>query len=210
MNIAAHQPSDQKTAKTDVCAPIDLSGFVQGDTTGKDRREAAMQDAITQGLTQPEGSFRAKIYALQANVASLPEIDFPLQHLFVPGAYARTIFLPKGSVIIGKIHKHQHFNILSQGQVDVVTESGGVERITGPKVMVSPAGTKRAVYALEDTIWTTIHLTNETDLTKIEEEVIAKTYAEYEQFAATQKTQIGQGEADVIVSEAKVAKENML
>ena len=51
-----------------------------------------------------------------------------------------------------------------------------------PLTMVSPAGTKRAVYAKTDVVWTTIHLTNETDLEKIEEETIAKSYQEYEQF----------------------------
>jgi len=40
-------------------------------------------------------------------------------------------------------------------------------------------GLKRAVYAHEDTIWTTIHLTEhvgEENLSKVEEEVIAPNY----------------------------------
>lgn len=42
--------------------------------------------------------------------------------------------------------------------------------------MISAPGTKRAVIALEDTTWITVHVTNETDLEKIEDYVIAKTY----------------------------------
>jgi quercetin dioxygenase-like cupin family protein len=154
--------------------------FQQGDMQGK--RETAVAHAQQEMAKVPAGSARAKLYALQAAVGTLPEVDMPLQHVFAPGAYARTIFIPAGSVIIGKIHKHQHLNILSMGHVTVYTEGGGEEDLRGPLTMVSPPGTKRAVYAHADTVWTTIHLTDETDLDKIEEHVIAKTYEEYEQF----------------------------
>ena len=157
-----------------------LVPFQQGDMAGK--REMAVSDAKKQLEAGNLNPSRAKLYALQAAVATLPEVDMPLQHVFAPGAYARTIFIPAGSVIVGKIHKHQHLNILSMGHVTVFTEGGGEEDLQGPLTMVSPAGTKRAVYAHTDTVWTTIHLTNETDLEKIEDHVIAKTYEEYEQF----------------------------
>jgi hypothetical protein len=48
--------------------------------------------------------------------------------------------------------------------------------------MVSPPGCKRAVATLSDTVWTTIHVTDLTDLAAIEDYVIAKSYAEYEAF----------------------------
>jgi len=102
----------------------------------------------------------------------------PLVHMFAPGMYVRQITLPKGSMCVGKIHKHEHPNFLMSGKVQVVTENGGCEILTAPMVMISPAGTKRAVHALEDTVWVTVHATNETDLEKIEDEVIAKSYEE--------------------------------
>jgi len=169
-------------ALSDAPTRLRLAGFVAGDTVGEARRAVAVQDANEQGPLQPAGSTRQKLYDLQASLAQLPDIEFPLQHVFAPGVYARTIILPAGSVIVGKIHKHAHVNILSMGTVDVITESGGVERLSGPLTMVSPPGTKRAVYAHTDSVWTTIHPTNETDLDKIEDEVIAKTYSEYERF----------------------------
>ena len=52
--------------------------------------------------------------------------------------------------------------------------------------MSSLPGTKRAVYAHPDVVWTTIHLTNETDLDKIEAEVIAPTYQDYQLFIEEQ------------------------
>lgn len=157
---------------------MNIVPFTPGDTTGK--RELARSDAEIEGAKH--GGMRKQLYELQAGVADLPEVDCPLQHVFAPGAYARTIFIPAGTVIVGKIHKHQHLNILSQGVVTVVTEGGGKEYLRGPLTMVSPPGTKRAVYAHTDTVWTTVHLTKETDLEKIEGEVIAKTFEEYEQF----------------------------
>lgn len=154
--------------------------FQQGDMAGK--RELAVADAQKQLQSGNLNPAQAKLYALQAAAGALPEVEMPLQHVFAPGAYARTIFIPAGSVIVGKIHKHPHLNVLSMGHVTVYTEGGGEEDLHGPLTMVSPPGTKRAVYAHADTVWTTIHLTNETDLDKIEEHVIAKTYEEYEQF----------------------------
>ncbi len=101
---------------------------------------------------------------------------FPLKHSFAPGVYVREIFIPKGSMLTGKIHRHEHPNFLMSGEVIVVTEHGGREHLKAPLSMISKAGTKRAVYALEDTVWITVHVTNETDLEKIEDYVIAPTY----------------------------------
>ena len=102
----------------------------------------------------------------------------PLKHSFTDGMYVREIFIPKGTVLVGKIHRHDHPNFLMSGIVDVVTEDGGIERLKAPLSMISPAGTKRAVYAIEDTVWITVHATNETDLEKIEKEVITENYKE--------------------------------
>lgn len=106
---------------------------------------------------------------------AMGEDPFPLKHMFTDGAYARQIFLPKGSLTIGKIHRHSHFNFVSIGDVSVLTEDGP-QRIQGPSFMISKPGTKRIVYAHQDTLWITIHVTKETDLKKIEDYVIAPTY----------------------------------
>lgn len=103
------------------------------------------------------------------------EKDCPVRHIFAPGAYAREMTIPKGTVIIGKIHRHAHLNFISAGKVRVLTETG-VYEITAPHTFVSEIGTKRVVRALEDTIWTTVHVTDEMDLEKIEDYVIAKDY----------------------------------
>ncbi len=116
------------------------------------------------------------------------DINFPVTHHFASGVYAREIFLPKDSLVVGKIHKHDHMNIISSGKVSVSTEEGN-KIIEAPCTFVSPAGTKRAVCALEDTVWTTIHVTKETDLEKIEDETIAKSFDEY--FSLEERKKIG-------------------
>ena len=108
-----------------------------------------------------------------------------VRHYFTPQddkfgsfTYAREMFIPKDIVIIGKLHRHQHLNIISQGRVSVMTEHGP-KHYVGPTTFVSEMGTKRAVYAEEGTIWTTIHTVSygsEKDLDKIEAEVIAPSY----------------------------------
>jgi len=113
--------------------------------------------------------------------------DCTVKHYFSPKdekygccTYAREMFIPKGTLIIGKIHRHQHLNIISKGKVVVYTEFGE-KHLEGPVTFVSEIGLKRSVYAVEDTLWTTIHLTEfvgEENLSKIEEEVIAPDYQE--------------------------------
>ena len=101
----------------------------------------------------------------------------PVNNYICKGNYAREIFINAGTCMIGKIHKHEHINVLSKGKCLVVTEDGR-EELEAPKTWISKAGIKRAVYAHTDVIWTTVHPTNETDLDRIEDEVIAKDYDE--------------------------------
>jgi hypothetical protein len=107
----------------------------------------------------------------------------PLEHSFTDGIYVRQISIPKGMYIVGKIHKHSHPNFLLKGTVEVVTEEGHLF-LEGPCSMISPAGTKRALYTHTDVVWTTIHHnpTNTQDLSKLEEIVIADSYEKYESF----------------------------
>lgn len=106
----------------------------------------------------------------------LDEKDFVTRHHFAPGQYAREIELPAGKVVIGKIHKHAHVNVISKGKVLVFTEGEGVLELKAPITFISSPGTKRVVYALWDTVWTTVHVTDKTDLAEVEDEIIASSY----------------------------------
>jgi hypothetical protein len=104
-------------------------------------------------------------------------VQCPLKHSFSDGIYVREIFIPAGMYIVGKIHFHEHPNFLLKGEVDVITEDGK-ERLVGPLSMISKAGTKRALYAITDLVWVTVHLnpTNTRDLGELEKLIIAESY----------------------------------
>lgn len=126
--------------------------------------------------------FRSKVLQMQEAMSQQPQIDCHVDHVFAPGLYARQIQMPAGALVVGKIHKHAHVNTISKGRCIVATEFG-YEELVAPHTFVSKPGTKRAVYVLEDTVWTTYHPTEETDLVAIEDHVIAKSYDEYLEFS---------------------------
>lgn len=103
------------------------------------------------------------------------QIQIPVQHHFAKDVYAREITIPKGALIVGKIHKYRNLNILSQGEVTVLTEKG-IKRMKAPCTFVAEAGAKRVIYAHSHAVWTVMHGTDETDLDTIEDKFIAKTF----------------------------------
>lgn len=127
-----------------------------------------------------------KIEGFEDHIRDLPAVDLKVVHHFSKGVYARELHIPKGTVLTGHIHKYTNLNIMSQGDLSIVTENG-VVRVKAPHTVVSPPGTKRLAYAHEYTIWTTIHGTEETDVSKIEDEFIAHSYEEYLVFCAEQQ-----------------------
>jgi len=148
-----------------------------------------MNDAVlveSESEIELRHSAREKILKFEQAIASLPGAQFgdqdscPLKHSFADEVYVREIFIPKGMLLTGKIHKHSHPNFLMKGEVSVFTEADGVQRLKAPLSMISKAGTKRVVFAHEDTVWITVHVTNETDLDRIEEAVIAPSYEAFE------------------------------
>lgn len=129
---------------------------------------------------------RQKILALEAEVAQMPSIEkfVELNEFFAPGQYAREFKLaarPWGderqAVVIGKIHRHAHVNVVSKGRCTVYTEDGLME-VQAPMTFISSPGTKRVVLIHEDLVWTTVHSNphDETELAKLEAEIIAPSY----------------------------------
>lgn len=128
---------------------------------------------------------RVAIHGLEQAIKAMPNTgeigDCPVQNIFAPGTYCREITMPEGLVITGRIHKHEHTNIISKGRCVVLTEFG-FEEIVAPAVFKSAVGTKRVVYTLEDTVWTTVHAnpTNETDVDKLLADLSTDCYSDIE------------------------------
>lgn len=163
-----------------IALPVPVSSLID-DPLG--RREYMPADAGVTALTVPGRDIREKLARLEAALLSGKTIDMPVKHHFSRGVYARELFIPKGTVLVGKIHKYSQINIVSKGDISVLTEDG-VKRVQAGGTIVSGPGVKRAGYAHEDTIWTTIHGTHETDIEKLEDELIASSFQDYDEFVA--------------------------
>ena len=110
-------------------------------------------------------------------------IDVPVEHHFAPGVYMRQMDAAAGTLVVSKMHRTEHMNILLKGSLTVATEDG-IQLMTAPCVLKSMPGTKRIGYFHEDSSWITVHPTEETDLEKIEQQVIVPE-DEIDQFLAS-------------------------
>ena len=110
-----------------------------------------------------------------------PDFQEGLRHYFGYKTYAREMTLKADDLVVGKLHRFPCINILSQGKV-VVEGEFEAETYEAPFTWVSCAGTKRAIYALTDCIWTGMwHIPMDTqDLDEIETYLIADSYSALE------------------------------
>lgn len=134
--------------------------------------------------------FRSNAMALEKQILKMDGAEAgnnsfcPLEHQFSDGIYVRKIFIPKGTVMTGRIHKHEHPNFLMMGKVKVITERDGGEILTGPLDMISPAGTKRVLLTLTDVVWITVHPNPEniTNTDELEKMIAVDTYEELDRY----------------------------
>ena len=99
----------------------------------------------------------------------------PLKHSFGHNIYVREIFNPQGELMVTKIHKYDHPYFLLSGEMSILDKEGE-KRIVAPHYGITKANTKRIIFAHTDCIFVTVHATSETDLEKIEKEIILKDF----------------------------------
>lgn len=120
----------------------------------------------------------SQVQQLEDVIKAFPQVDLPLGHYLIPGVYVRAMMIPKGTVLTGKIHNHECVSIVAKGSITVQADEGPV-RLEAGWIGVSKAGIKRAGYAHEDTVFITIHRTDNTELEAIEEELVSESYEDY-------------------------------
>lgn len=116
--------------------------------------------------------FKDHVSELGHAMARMPQVQCELTHRFAPGVYLREIKMPAGTVVIGKVHRTEHFNVLIQGACLIVHDDGRREELRAPMTFVSKSGVQKVLYILEDMIWQTIHPTDETDMAKLDEMIV--------------------------------------
>jgi hypothetical protein len=114
-----------------------------------------------------------------------PQLEPEVTHRFAPGVYLREIFMPAGSFIIGHQHNTEHFNIVLFGEAEVLM--GNESKLVGPGTFVSKAGVRKVLFVRQDMRWITVHPTIETDIHKLEAELITKSAAYLKHEASARK-----------------------
>lgn len=150
-----------------------------------------------------QDKFRKNVIEFEEKVKSIPGAlgadPFPLEHSFADGLYIRKLTVPAKTLTVTKIHAVNHAFFLQQGTISVLTEEG-VKKFTAPYQGITKAGTKRIIYHHDEVVFTTVHSTKETDLEKIEVEVIAEEFEGLE----------NRLEAEKIINFIEILKEEIL
>ena len=117
-------------------------------------------------------AMRDKVDALQKELVKLPQYEPDTKHYFHGGMYCREVFRHAGVLVVGAVHKKEHFYIIVSGTVAITDGEGNVQEVTGPYLFQSKPGTKRAVYALTDTLCMTFHATESKTVEEAEAELV--------------------------------------
>jgi hypothetical protein len=136
-----------------------------------------MSDLATQGNTPFILAIEA---AMKANFdqAALKELT-DTQHYRIPGVYARTMFVPAGMAITGKIHNFESIGILAQGTMRITNGETSVI-VSAPHISVDKPGIKRFGYAETDCTFISVHRTDAETIDAIEDELVSDTFEEFE------------------------------
>jgi hypothetical protein len=126
-------------------------------------------------------TIRQRINLIEAEMKKQNQLELRVENYFSLGVYARALYIPKNTILVGKIHKYPQLNFLMQGEMQVLVGEE-VQQVGAPFIVNSPAGTKRIAQALSDCLWVTIHGTNLTNVDEIESHFIAQDEGEFLEF----------------------------
>lgn len=101
------------------------------------------------------------------------------QHYQIRGVYVRTMFVPAGMLVTGKIHNFESIGILAQGTMRI-TNGETSALVSAPYIAVDKPGIKRLGYAETDCTFISVHRTDAEEITDIEDELVSDTFEEYE------------------------------
>ena len=121
-----------------------------------------------------------EILQIEAQILQMPQVELPIEHYQIKGVYARSMFIPAGTLLTGKIHNFESIAILAKGTIRI---TNGTESyvISEGHIMVDQPGVKRLGYAETDVVFITVHRTDNIEIEAIEDELVSATFEEYEQ-----------------------------
>lgn len=122
-----------------------------------------------------------EILRISRVIKQQPQVELALQHLFLPGVCVRSMFIPAGTLLAGKIHKHLHVAILAQGTIRLADDDNAFV-VSAPYIAYGKAGIKRLGYAETDCTFINVLSTGLTDIDELEKEMVVDTFEEFEQY----------------------------
>tara|TARA_R110002110_G_scaffold61393_2_gene172396 strand:- start:41 stop:487 length:447 start_codon:yes stop_codon:yes gene_type:complete len=137
-----------------------------------DKDIAALEEAIISN-NDKEG-----FYGDGVSIVDIPEI--PIESSFADQIYVRKMTMKADQLIVGAIHNHQHVWFLLTGHVSI-NNNGEIIDYIAPCYTISEPGSKRAIYAHEDSIFVNIHKNplNIKDIKELQKEIVSLTVEEF-------------------------------
>ena len=140
----------------------------------------ALLDADTGLFVVPDtdpAKVRQWLKRVTQNLLAMPgeARELEVKHTFQDGMYMRELHIPKGTLLVGKVHKLACMNLVTKGDISVVTELGS-GRVQAGYSAPSPAGIQKLGFAHEDTVFVNVFRTDETDPEKIDQAIAWDSY----------------------------------
>lgn len=129
--------------------------------------------------------FKEKITATGRFIESMPQVQVTAEpvHAFAEGLYRRELTMPKDTIWVSRVHKHDNFAFIIKGECSVLSENG-VMRLKAPCMLTTLAGTQRMLQIHEECTWVTVHpIPPELgrEIGAVEQYLACNTFEEYEQ-----------------------------
>lgn len=141
-----------------------------------------MNDLVTVAGQLPavDTAARARLLRFEERLAQMPQRDLPVHHYFADGLYSREITIPAGVALVGYIHMQDCITTVSRGVI-MIGDGEQPRLFSAPYTLAVPAGTKKAGWALRDTVWTDCYANpdNERRIDVLEARLTAGTHAEF-------------------------------
>jgi hypothetical protein len=113
------------------------------------------------------------VVQIQEEMKQLPQVELKVVHHFSDGCYARELHIPKGVALAGALHKTNHHWVLSKGKV--MAKTGNVSAIyEAPYHGHTRVGDKRIILGMENSVFTTFHVTDLTDVEEIGRKILGE------------------------------------
>ena len=119
-----------------------------------------------------ESDFKATVEQLKQLAKYAPQVEMRTEHFLCDGMYGRQIKIPEGTAFVGRQHKKFHYFMCLKGGAWVTDGSGPPVNIHEGMMFLCRPGNQRVGVTYADTIFVTVHRTDETVLKNIEDDCV--------------------------------------